>query len=389
MVAEPDARPTSVTGDASASVALPPAAPTTGRGPGLGVAWAAVAFLLIAVAAIAAVLAWLAPDLRREWLVGAALGTLLLAVAGVFDAVLLARSRRPLDMAHGALRVAADDLTASYDALELAYQALGETAEARDQALVSLRAAVREREAFLASVSHDLNTPLTVIRGHAQVLKGRAQRDGGLNAEQVARAMTSIDASALQLKAMIDGLLELAHQEMGEAPFLAPRPIDLVALAREVVETHGRSTDRHRLRFVAAVPATVGEWDEPSLERVLGNLLTNAVKYSPVGGEVRVTVAQDGDHATLTVADDGIGIPAAELPRVFDRFYRASNATETIDGSGLGLAGVRQLVAAHGGTIAVESEPGAGSTFTVRLPLRPDFGPAAPAPIEPAGSAAT
>ena len=120
----------------------------------------------------------------------------------------------------------------------------------------------------------------------------------------------------------------------------------------------------------------VGSLDAARLERVVLNLLTNAVKYSPAGGDVEVTLRaerrSDGNWAELTVRDSGIGIPAEDLPRVFERFYRASNVGEHLRGSGLGLAGARQIVEQHGGEIGVRSEPGAGTTFIVRLPLDGD-----------------
>jgi signal transduction histidine kinase len=112
----------------------------------------------------------------------------------------------------------------------------------------------------------------------------------------------------------------------------------------------------------------IGDWDGPRLRRVLDNLLSNAIKYSPAGGEVVVTLAADGDSAVLRVRDQGLGIPAEDLPHIFERFRRARNAAEIV-GTGLGLSGARQLVEQHGGTIQVESQEGAGSTFTVRLPL--------------------
>jgi signal transduction histidine kinase len=119
------------------------------------------------------------------------------------------------------------------------------------------------------------------------------------------------------------------------------------------------------------------------LERVLGNLLSNAIKYSPDGGEIAVTVEVEGrkgggtegggdgegEWAVLTVRDEGVGIPAGEVPKLFERFFRASNVAGRIAGTGVGLAGARQIVAQHGGTIAVASEEGRGSAFTVRLPL--------------------
>ena len=119
----------------------------------------------------------------------------------------------------------------------------------------------------------------------------------------------------------------------------------------------------------------LGEWDARRLERVLTNLVSNAIKYSPEGGEVTIRIAAEvdaeGSRAVLTVADQGLGIPAADLAKVFERFHRASNIVGRIGGTGIGLASVRQIVTAHGGAACVSSQEGQGATFVVRLPLTP------------------
>ena len=134
------------------------------------------------------------------------------------------------------------------------------------------------------------------------------------------------------------------------------------------------TTDQHRLSVSGEGHGVLmGCWDPDRLEQVLGNLLTNAIKYSPDGGTVDVTLAtvedEAGVWAHLSVRDRGLGIPADDLPRLFERFHRGGNVAGRIAGNGLGLAGAHQIVRQHGGTIAVDSEMGRGSTFTVRLPL--------------------
>ena len=173
------------------------------------------------------------------------------------------------------------------------------------------------------------------------------------------------------MEAQIDDLLDATRLRAGQPLALRRRPTDLVALARQAVALQQQASDRHRLTLAAAVPSLVGAWDPGRLERVLGNLLGNALKYSPRGGEITVEVAATDGAAVLVVRDPGVGIPAAELPHVFERFRRAGNVADRIAGTGLGLAGARDIVEQHGGSIAVESVEGHGTTFTVRLPLAP------------------
>jgi signal transduction histidine kinase len=167
---------------------------------------------------------------------------------------------------------------------------------------------------------------------------------------------------------MLNELLDLAQLRTGRPLALNRQPTDLVALARTAAGQHQAATDRHRIEVRAEVAEVVGEWDLNRLARVLDNLIGNAVKYSPDGGAVVVEVGRDDATVRLAVRDSGIGIPAADLPTIFERFTRASNAT-TQPGTGLGLASVRHLVEAHGGEVSVESQEGVGTTVVVHLPL--------------------
>jgi signal transduction histidine kinase len=271
---------------------------------------------------------------------------------------------------------------------------LREVAEERDRALAEVEAAIKIRDDFLAAASHDLKNPLAAVRGTAQILQRTLNRSGAVPPERLAEGLQSIITSAGQMTSLIDGLLDVTRLQVGQQLTLQRHPTDLVTLVTRAASTFQQSTDRHRLRVVLPAPtggegdqdghgrgvSLVGEWDEGRLERVIGNLLSNAIKYSPEGGEITISVgweapgpapaseAADG-WAVLRVRDQGVGIPAADLPRVFDRFSRGGNVVGRISGSGFGLSVARQIVEGHGGTISVESDLGQGSTFTVRLPL--------------------
>jgi signal transduction histidine kinase len=238
-------------------------------------------------------------------------------------------------------------------------------------------ASLRARDETLATISHDLRTPLTSIRGLAQLLQRRLARGAAMTTEELTERLGRIEEQTVLMARMIDDLLDVARIEAGRPLELRRESCDLAALVQKSAADVQRTTDRHRLHVVAEDAPIVGSVDAARLERVVLNLLTNAVKYSPDGGDVALTVRPDPDSigwAILAVRDGGIGIPSEDLPRIFERFYRASNVGDQLRGTGLGLAGARQIVEQHGGEIAVSSEPGAGTTFTVRLPLDEESG---------------
>jgi signal transduction histidine kinase len=183
-----------------------------------------------------------------------------------------------------------------------------------------------------------------------------------------------IDVTVTRAAAEVDELLDLTHLEMGRALELDTAPINLISLVRVVVAEHEHASVRHRLRIEAGEAQLIGYWDGRRLARVLANLVDNAIKYSPEGGQIEVSVWREPEgteeYAVLAVKDPGIGIPAGDLALVFERFQRASNVPARIAGTGIGLASARSIVESHGGSIIVHGHPGQGSTFTIRLPLR-------------------
>ena len=259
------------------------------------------------------------------------------------------------------------------------------TVEAQARELRSLDEA---KSRFFANVSHELRTPLTLVQGPLQdVLDGRLGPTPDAVREQVATVL----ASGRRLGELVEQLLDVASLEAGELR-LHLRKQDLRPLFERFAQSFRALARNRGIEFVAnlpagPVPATV---DADRMEKVYANLLANAFKFTPGGGRVTYTVetVAEGDVAQLvvTVEDDGPGIPLAEQQRIFDRFHQVDDsAKRTRGGAGLGLALVREVTELHGGSVAVWSEPGTGSRFTVRVPVD---GPAdvAPAPTTTAAS---
>ncbi len=238
------------------------------------------------------------------------------------------------------------------------------------------QSAVNLRDEFLSSASHDLKNPLTAIRGRVQLLTRRIAKDGSVAPDRMTHGLTEIETAAAKMQRMIDEMQDVSSLQIGRPLTLDQQPVDLVQLTRDMAAVAGEVSSRHRIILAPNDEAIIAAIDPGRIGRVLDNLIGNAIKYSPDGGDIFVTVARESGPGTspgwvvIAVRDTGIGIPAKDLPCVFERYFRGSNAAWRADGSGIGLAGAHLIVTQHGGTIAVESEEGAGSTFTVRLPLR-------------------
>ena len=240
---------------------------------------------------------------------------------------------------------------------------------AQAAALVQVQGSLRLRDEFLSAAAHDLKTPLTSVKGHLQLVRKRL---GAEVAPGVAASLDQVERSTGRMTDLINELLDVARLQSGQTLSLNRRETDLVELARTVADAAARQAPRHSIELIAEVPTLNGNWDPDRIERALANLMSNAVKYSPGGGEIVLTARREGDDrsgwAVLSIRDRGIGIPATDLPRLFTRFHRGANATN-VEGTGIGLEATRRMIELHDGTISVESTEGAGSTFTVRLPL--------------------
>jgi PAS domain S-box-containing protein len=230
-----------------------------------------------------------------------------------------------------------------------------------------LRELDRLKDEFIALVSHELRTPLASIIGYVELL--RDERARGLNADQFAQV---IERNAQRLLRLVEDLLFLSRIQSGTME-LKLCTADLADIAVQAVEEIRPEAQRKQIDLTLSATAVPRLAVDPTrIAQLLSNLISNAVKFTPDGGRVEVKLAVEGDQAVLAVADTGIGIPAADRERIFERFFRTVTATrEAIPGTGLGLAMIKAIVEAHNGTITVDSEEGHGSTFKVCLPLGP------------------
>ncbi len=230
----------------------------------------------------------------------------------------------------------------------------------------ALREADRLKSEFISSVSHELRTPLTLIKGYSTSL---LREDASWDKEAQQEFLQIIDGKTDELRDMIDKLLQSAKLEAG-ALKLEKEPVLLSRLARKVVEDTELRAKKHKFRLEFASSFPVVEADMRCMEQVLRNLVQNAVKYSPQGGEVVISGKVNDGKVLVSVSDEGVGIPPEHLDKLFQRFYRVdSPMTRGIPGSGLGLSITKGHIEAHGGQIWVESKVGKGSKFQFSLPL--------------------
>jgi PAS domain S-box-containing protein len=237
---------------------------------------------------------------------------------------------------------------------------------------LALRETTQRMDEFLGIVAHELRTPLANLRGFAQTLLVQtAQGKGPPLAAWQSRALAGLDLAAARLSQLTDDLLDMARLQAGELE-LHPEPTDLVPLVQRVVTRQQLTTERHTIVFIPSVERLVLPIDPRRMEQVLSNLVSNAIKYSPEGGPIEVTIAEESgrQEALLSVRDHGIGIPAQQQAQIFQRFVQAENARAYgIEGTGLGLYLCRALIERHSGRIWCESVEGHGSTFFIALPV--------------------
>lgn len=223
----------------------------------------------------------------------------------------------------------------------------------------------RQREAqvsFLAGVAHDLRNPITALK-----LAASGAGSGAIPPERALQRLAMVERQVERLGRMVNDLLDTTRIEAGQLA-LHLEEHDLAELVREAVELHRHISDRHDLELQVPESPTPVRCDATRISQVLNNLLSNAIKYSPEGGLVRIHLMPADGGYRISVTDSGVGIAPSEQESIFEPFRRSASTRETIPGVGLGLAVTRKILAAHGGSLDVESEPGKGSTFSVKLP---------------------
>ncbi|MFP5317721.1 MAG: sensor histidine kinase [Acidimicrobiia bacterium] len=320
-------------------------------------------------------LVFAAPLREVEQTIAKLVGIQLLAAAAVLGGVglsaffLIRGGLRPLqDMGRTAAAIAAGDLSRRVEHTDERTE-VGQLGVAFNRMLGHIEHAFDAQQAsehrlrrFIADASHELRTPLTSIRGYAELFRrGAAERP-----EDLAKAMRRIEEEAARMGVLVDDLLLLARLDQGRA--LERHPVDLTAIAADAVDD-ARAVEPDRPVSLEAPASVVVSGDDLRLRQVAANLLANARQHTPPGTPVHVTVARNGDSASLVVADEGPGLAPEQAERVFERFYRADAARSRAQGgTGLGLAIVAAIAEAHGGRATADSEPGKGARFTVTLP---------------------
>jgi two-component system phosphate regulon sensor histidine kinase PhoR len=226
----------------------------------------------------------------------------------------------------------------------------------------------RMKSDFISSVSHELRTPLTSIKAYAETML----HDPDMNDQTKREFLGIINEESDRLTNLINGILDISHIEAGTIEIIR-KPINVTAAANRAVADLEHLAGKKKIRLQTDIsdhlPELLG--DENKILSMISNLVTNAIKFTPDNGHISVSAKQYNDELVIKVADNGMGIPTEDLPKIFSRFYRVNRPGKQIQGTGLGLAIVKEIVIRHDGRIEVESELDKGSTFTVYLPISP------------------
>lgn len=293
-------------------------------------------------------------------------GVAFLVVAPLSGWLLAGRATRPIaSILHTAARTRPGHLDERVP-LRGTGDELDQLAETLNGLLDRLAAHLERQRVFVANAAHELRTPLAALRASAEVALSRDRA-----ADEYRERLADVIESSDSLVTLVNQLLLLAEGQAG--PLRAPVPVALGRVASRVVDMFHGVAEQRGVRLTLDAPSRA--WvagNESFLRQVVSNLVDNALKFTPGGGAVRLTVTTDGTAATLRVEDTGPGIPAEDQPHLFERFFRADRARRREGGTGLGLSICQALVGSHGGSIRIDSEPGRGTAVTVTLPACPD-----------------
>jgi signal transduction histidine kinase len=288
------------------------------------------------------------------------------ALAALGSWLVLGRTLAPLDVVSETAQAInrADDLSRRIPYKGPETDEIGRLIQSFNQTLERLENLFTSQRRLLADVSHELRTPLTVIKGNVDLMRRMRQLDD--------ESLSSIDQEAGRLTRLVGGLLLLAQAESGKLS-LDMKPLELDTLVLEVFQEMRVLAGGNVKLKLGEIDQAMVKGDRDRLKQVFLNLVGNAIQYTPHGGEVLMSLAKIGEQVRVIVRDTGPGIPAADLPYIFERFYRAekSRTRGRSSGFGLGLSIAQWIVENHGGSVEVESKEGAGTTFAVWLPMLP------------------
>jgi len=297
--------------------------------------------------------------IRRAWLFGSAL-MLVLAAAG--GNILARAALRPINaITETAQQITDTDDLSQRIPVAVPTDELGRLTETINDMLGRLETLFQTQQRLVADVSHELRTPLTTIQGNLDLLRRGAIDDPAMRGD----ALRAIGAETARMRRLVNDLLLLAQADVGLKLVLAPVELDTLLL--DVFRQTSLMAEGVTVRLGAEDQAMV-QGDADRLRQLVLNLVVNALKYTPTGGEVTLGMRRRDGWVQVIVSDTGVGIAPEDLVHIFDRFYRADPSRARSGGFGLGLPIAQWIAQAHGGRIEVESEPGAGSTFTVWLP---------------------
>jgi two-component system OmpR family sensor kinase len=303
-------------------------------------------------------------DATRDKLLSvmAVIAVVAVLMAGVGSWLVLGRAFSPLETITDTVDQInrADDLSRRIPYQEQNEDEIGDLVISVNQTLERLESLFTSQQRFLADVSHELRTPLTVIKGNVDLIRHMKQADE--------ESLSSIDQEAGRLTRLVGGLLMLAQAETGKLT-LNLQPVELDILLTEVFQEMRVLAGNKLVVHLNEIDQVMVNGDRDRLKQVLLNLVANAIQYTPPGGDVFLSMARINEQARILIRDTGPGIPAVDLPHIFDRFYRAekSRTRSTSSGFGLGLSIAHWIVEHHGGQIKVESKEGKGTTFAIWL----------------------